>query len=563
MLDDLSKDQLVEKRNKWENDLLIPAQLKLRQSDFTSPSGVPIEPIYDPLTLEGSFDFSRDVGYPGSYPFTRGVSPTMYRSDLWVSAQYSGYGTAKETNKRFKYLLAQGQSGFSMALDLPTQLGYDPDHELARGEVGQVGVVLSSLRELEKLLDGIPLSKLKRVSATINANAVVVAAMMIAYCEKSGIDPNSFMMSFQNDVLKEYAARGNFIFPPKAGVKLSGDLIEYATKNIPNWVPIFICGGHFRAAGSDAVQEVGFCFANAIAQIEEVVSRGLKVEDFVKNFWSLFDVGMDVIEEVAKFRAARRLWARILRERFGVDNPTPLHIHGYGNCVSLTAQQPLNNIARIAIECLVAALSGVDGLSTPSFDEALCIPTEESVRTSLRSQQIVAYETGLTDYVDPLAGSYAIEAHTNELEKRMRDLIAKVDEQGGAVAAIEKGYIQRQLSEAAFKMQKDIDSGKKCMVGVNKFRLEEEKVSIPIFMVNEEAEKKSIESVKQIRRERNNRAVSQALAELERQARAGNNILPAAVEASKAYATIQEMCDVLRNVHGTYRESTTNVLKPL
>jgi len=555
LLEDKIKSRIAEERKNWEDSLLTPARSKLRQPEFSSPAGIPIEPIYDPISLEGEFDFLRDVGYPGSHPFTSGITPGMYRSEFWGSAQYSGFGTAEETNQRFKYLLAQGQTGFSIAVDLPTQLGYDPDHELARGEVGQVGVVLSSLREVEKLLDGLPLSQTRSVSCVINANSSIMAAMVIAYCQIRGIDPGSFTMSFQNDVLKEFVARGNYIFPPKPSVKLSGDLIEYASKNIPRWMPFCICGGHLHGTGANAAQEVGLAFANAIAQIEDVLSRGLTVDDFVSKFNCLFSGGMNLIEEVAKYRSARRLWARLMIERFGAKKPTPLRIHAYGNPGALTAQQPLNNIARIAIECVVAALGGVNGMSTPSHDEALCIPTEEAVRTSLRVQQIVAHETGLTDYVDPLAGSYAVESMTNQMEKMAREVIAKVDEQGGAVAAIEKGYIQQLLSEGAYQFQKEVETGKKCIVGVNKFRIEGEKITIPVFTVNEEAEQKSIEAVKAVRRERDGRAVLKALAELEKQAREGKNILPAAIEASKAYATMQEMCDVLRNVYGSYRET--------
>jgi len=557
LLDDKVKKDIAKERKRWEEDVLGPASSKLRQNEFTSPSGIPIEAVYDPLSLEDNFDFLRDVGYPGNHPFTRGVSPTMYRGEFWNSAQYAGFGTAEETNQRFKYLLSQGQSGFSIAVDLPTQLGYDPDHELARGEVGQVGVVLSSLREVEKLLNGLPLSKVRQISAVVNANSTIVAAMVIAYCEKAGIKPNDFVMRFQNDVLKEFLARGNYIFPPKPAVKLSGDLIEYSAKHIPNWIPIVICGGHLRGAGGSPVQEVGLCFSNAIAQIEEVASRGIRVEEFVPKFGALFSAGINVMEEVAKFRVAKRLWARLMKERFNAEGPMPLRIHAYGNAITLTAQQPLNNIARIAIECIVAVLGGVSGLSTPSHDEALCIPTEEAVRTSLRAQQIVAYETGLTDYVDPLAGSYALESLTNQFEKKVREVIAKVDEIGGAIAGIEKGYTQQQLSEGAFQTQKEIDSGVKCVVGVNKFRLEGEKITIPIFAVNEEAEKKAVESVKEIRRVRDNREVARTLADLEKQARQGRNIMPAAIEASKAYATMQEMCDVLRDVYGAYRETAS------
>ena len=558
MLEDKVKSQVAGERKKWEAEMLDPARSKLRQSEFFSPSGLPLDSVYDPVSLEEDFDYLRDLGYPGCYPFTRGTSPTMYRGQLWNSAMYSGYGTAEESNLRYKYLLDQGQSGFSIALDLPTQLGYDPDHVLARGEVGQVGVVLSSFREVERLFDGIPLSKVRQISVVVNSNSVIVAAMIVAFCEKAGIDPNSFIISFQNDVLKEFVARGNYIFPPKPAVKLAGDLIEYTTKNIPRWLPICICGAHLRGAGGNAAHELGYCFANAMAQIEDVVSRGLKVEDFVPNFVALFTAGMNVMAEVAKFRAARRLWSRLMKERFGTEKPMPLRIHAYGQCIHLTAQQPLNNIARIAINNIIAVLGGVTGLSSPSHDEALSLPTEEAVRTSLRSQQIVAYETGLTDYVDPLAGSYALESLTNQLENKARELIVKVDEQGGAIAAIEKGYMQQQLSEGAYQMQKDIETGKKCMVGVNKFRLEGEKVTIPVFSVNEEAQQRAIDSVKQVRRERDNREVARTLAELERQARAGNNIMPAAVEASKAYATMQEMCDVLRDVYGAYRETASN-----
>jgi len=545
MLNKKIRNDIERERERWEQELLKPAQSSLRKPEFITSNGIPIDMIYDPLTL-GDFDYLRDLGYPGQYPYTRGASPAMYRSELCGISQYSGFGTAEETNQRFKYLLSQGQTGFAIAVDLPTQLGYDPDHELAKGEVGKVGVVLSSMREVEKLFDGIPLNKVRQIYAVVNANACIVGAMVIAYCEKTGIDPNSFAMSFQNDVLKEYIARGNYIFPPKSGVK---------ARNIPRWIPIYFCGAHIRGAGGNAVQEIGYCFANAIAQIEEVASRGLKVEDFVPKCSSMFNTTLELLEEVAKLRAARRLWSRLMKERFGVENPMPLNIHGYGSCYSLTAQQPLNNIARVAVEAIACLLSGVSSMSTPSFDEAYSIPTEEAVRTSLRVMQIVAHETGLTDYVDPLAGSYVVESLTNELEKKFRETIAKIDELGGAVAAIEQDYMQRQISEGAFKVQRDIESGAKCVVGVNKFRMEGEKIAIPVFEVNEEAEKNAVEAVKAVRRGRDNRAVSQALAVLKQQAKAGKNIMPAAIEASKVYATMQEMCDVLRDIHGTYSET--------
>jgi methylmalonyl-CoA mutase N-terminal domain/subunit len=543
-------------RARWEREVLGPALAAdpERAPEFATSSGIPLQRVYGPEDLQAvGFDYAADLGYPGAFPFTRGITPTMYRSRLWVMGLYSGYGSAEEANQRYRRLLAQGQTGFSIALDLPTQCGYDADHPMARGEVGRVGVHIGSLLDMERLLEGIDLEQVRQIRTTANAIGPLMVALYLAVFERRGVDPRRTRMFIQNDVLKEYIARGTYIFPPAAGLKLSADVIEYCARHLPTWTPLAMSGYHIRDSGSTAAQELAFTFANGIAYVEETLRRGLPVDAFAPQLWAFLAASMDVLEEVAKFRAARRVWAYLMRDRFGAVDPESmkLRIFAYTLGGNLTAQQPLNNIARVALETLAAALGGVQTLATSSYDEALALPTEEAATVALRTQQIVAHEAGVAGTVDPLGGSYAIEVLTRRLEEQVRDYLRRIDGLGGAVRCIEAGYFQRELAEAGYRYQQQIERGERIVVGVNAYQ-EDAPPRIPLFRVDPAVEQRQVERLQDLRARRDQRAVQSALDEVARAARAGENVIPALVDAVRAYATVGEICDTLRRVYGVY-----------
>jgi methylmalonyl-CoA mutase N-terminal domain/subunit len=549
-------DALRRARERWEEEVLRPtlARSPERDAGFETSSG-PVERLYTPLDVE-DIDYDRDVGYPGAYPFTRGVQPTMYRGKLWTMRQYAGYGMAEETNERFKFLLAQGQTGLSVAFDLPTQIGYDSDDPMAEAEVGQVGVAIDSLQDMERLFDGIPLDRVS-TSMTINAPAPVLVAMYIAVAEKQGVASADVMGTAQNDVLKEYAARGTYIYPPRPSLRLAADLLAYCARSAPKFNPISVSGYHIRDAGATSAQEIAFAFANAIAYIEACQARGYSVDEIAPRISWIFNTQNNFFEEIAKYRALRRMWARLMRERFGAEDPKAwlLRTHVQTGGATLTAQQPENNIVRAAIQGLASVLGGVQSLALSCYDEALAIPTEQAQRIALRTQQIIAHETGVTDTIDPFAGSYHIERLTSEIEQQAQELLDRVEDMGGAVAAIEAGYVQQEIQESAVRQQQEIESGRRIVVGVNKFRSDEEPPKT-IFRVDTEAARAQVERLRRLRAERDNDAVEAALARLNEAARGDDNLMPPLVEAVKAYATLGEICGELRQVFGEYRAPT-------
>jgi methylmalonyl-CoA mutase N-terminal domain/subunit len=524
-----------------------------RQEKFGTSSGMEIDTVYTPEDLP-DFDYVRDLGHPGEYPFARGVQPNMYRGRIWTIRQYSGFGTAEETNKRYRYLLEQGQTGLSVAFDLPTQIGYDSDHRLARGEVGKVGVAIDSLRDMEVLLQDIPLDKVS-TSMTINATAPILLAMYIALGKKQGIEPSELNGTTQNDILKEYIARGTHIFPPHPSMRLATDIFAYCAKHVPRWNTISISGYHIREAGSNAAQEIGFTLANGIAYVQAAIDAGLDVDAFAPRLSFFFNSHINFLEEIAKFRATRRLWANIMRERFGAKNSRSwmLRFHTQTAGCSLSAQQPHNNIVRTALEALAAILGGTQSLHTNSFDEAYAPPSEEAVTIAVRTQQILGYEGDITNVVDPLGGSYYIEHLTNSLEEEAREYIAKIDNLGGAVAAIEQGYQQREIQDSSYRYQKEIESGKRTVVGVNKFVSPYPKIT-GLLRVKPEVEKRQRERTAQVRKERNDDNVSRALRRLEDVAGSTDNTMPAFLECVEAYATLGEICNVLRKIFSTQKE---------
>ncbi len=526
-----------------------------RKKLFATSSNVPVERVYTPLDVR-DLDYIRDLGFPGEHPYTRGVYPTMYRGRLWTMRQYAGFGTAEQTNQRFKYLLRQGQTGLSVAFDYPTQVGYDCDHSLASGEVGKAGVNISVLRDMETLFDGIPLEKVT-TSMTINAPAQILLAMYVAVAEKQGIAQTQLGGTIQNDILKEYVARGMYIFPPRPSMKLVTDIFEYCSKNMPKWNTISISGYHIREAGATAAQEIAFTLANGIAYVQGAIERGLNLNEFAKRLSFFFAAHNNFLEEVAKFRAARRLWAKIMRERFKAKKPDAwrLRFHTQTSGVSLTAQQPHNNIIRVALQALAAVLGGTQSLHTNSFDEAYALPSEEAVRIALRTQQIIAYESGVVDTVDPLAGSYYVEHLTNQIEEEATRYIEKIDSLGGATTAIEKGYMQREIVESAYRCQKEVENKENVVVGVNEFTIKEEE-PIKILRVDPAVEKRQIEKLNKIKRERNSQEVKNALNRLHQAAERKENLLPIILVAVKKQATLGEICDVLKTVYGEYKALT-------
>lgn len=550
-------EKISEARLKYEEEVKKTVQkYPERKSTFTTGGGVPVERLYTPENIK-SLDYTEDLGFPGDYPYTRGVQPTMYRGRFWTMRQYAGYASAEESNERYKYLLQQGQTGLSVAFDLPTQIGYDSDHPMAQGEVGKVGVAIDSLEDMEILFDGIPLDKVS-TSMTINAPASILLAMYIAVGEKQNVPADKLSGTIQNDILKEYIARGTYIFPPKPSMRLITDIFEFCSKHVPKWNTISISGYHIREAGSTAVQEVAFTLADGIAYVEAAVKKGLDPNVFGRRLSFFFNSHNDFLEEIAKFRAARRLWAKIMRERFGVTNADAqkLRFHTQTAGCTLTAQQPENNIIRVTIQALAAVLGGTQSLHTNSFDEALALPTEESVRIALRTQQIIAYESGVTSTVDPLAGSYYLEWLTNEIERRAQEYIDKIDEMGGMLVAIEKGYVQQQIQDSAYAYQRAIEKGEQIVVGVNKFQIEEKGTSRKILRVDPSMAEKQIARLKALKESRDNVKVKEALEEIRKAAKDESaNIMPKILEAVKVYATLGEICDVLREEFGEYRES--------
>ena len=513
--------------------------------------------LYTPLDIEG-FDYEQDLGMPGEYPFTRGVQPTMYRGRFWTMRMYAGFSTAEESNKRYRYLIESGATGLSCAFDLPTQIGYDSDDDISEGEVGKVGVAIDSLADMEILFDKIDLGKVS-TSMTINAPAAVLLAMYIAVAAKQGVAADKLNGTIQNDILKEYAARGTYIFPPKPSMRLITNIFEYCSKEVPNWNTISISGYHIREAGSTASQEIAFTIADGIAYVDAAIKAGMDVDDFAGRLSFFWNAHNNVLEEVAKFRASRRVWAKVMRERFGAKNPKSwmLRVHTQTAGSMLTAQQPDNNIVRVALQTAAAVLGGTQSLHTNSKDEALALPTEDAVRIALRTQQIVAYESGLADVVDPLGGSYYIEALTDKIEAEAWDYIKKIDEIGGAVVAIEKGYIQKEIQESAYKWQMEVENKQRIIVGVNQFQIDEKPVE-GLLRVDAAVGDFQRKKLADLRARRDNAAVTTTLAALEQACRDENvNLMPLILDAVKAYATLGEICGVMRQVFGEYQAPAT------
>ena len=541
-------------KQEWQDSILQKTLQKApeRQERFEISSGTEVEPLYAPEDLTGR-DYNEAVGYPGEYPFTRGIQPTMYRGRLWTMRQYAGFASAEESNKRYRYLLEQGQTGLSIAFDLPTQIGYDSDHPLAQGEVGKVGVAIDSLADLEVLFQEIPLDKVS-TSMTINSTAPILLAMYLVLAQKQGVDLAKLDGTIQNDILKEYIARGTYIFPPRPSMRLITDVFKYCGENVPRWNTISISGYHIREAGSTASQELAFTLADGIAYVQAAIDAGLNVDKFAGRLSFFFASHNNLFEEVAKFRAARRLWARIMKERFGAQEPRSwmLRFHTQTGGSTLTAQQPDNNVVRTAMQALAAVLGGTQSLHTNSRDEAYATPSEEAVTIALRTQQLLAYENGIADSVDPLAGSYLVESLTDTIEAEAIDYIDKIDGMGGAMHAIEQGFPQREIQDSSYRYQKAVEAGEKVIVGVNKFVSTYAK--LPLLRLDPEVANKQRERLANLRRDRDNIKVKAALSNLEGIAKGTDNTVPAFMECVAAYATIGEICDVLRGVFGEQRE---------
>jgi methylmalonyl-CoA mutase N-terminal domain/subunit len=545
-----------EKKAAWEKNVLEKSLEKAPESreTFRTGSGDVINRLYTPEDIE-NIDYDSEIGYPGQYPFTRGYQTTMYRGKPWTMRMYAGFATAEESNRRYKFLVEQGSTGLSVAFDLPTQIGYDSDHSLSEGEVGKVGVAIDSLKDMEILFDGIPLDKVS-TSMTINAPASVLLAMYIAVAEKQGVTADKLRGTIQNDILKEYIARGTYIFPTEPSMRLITNIFEYCSKEVPQWNTISISGYHIREAGSTASQEVGFTLADGIAYVDAAIKAGLDVDTFAPRLSFFFNAHNDLLEEVSKYRAARRLWAKIMKERFAAkkEKSMMLKFHTQTGGCTLTAQQPDNNIVRVAIQTLAAVLGGTQSLHTNSRDEALALPTTESVQIALRTQQIVAYESGVTNTVDPLAGSYYIEAKTKQIEDEAMEYIKKIDELGGAARAIDLGYIQKEITESAYKYQMEIESMDRIVVGVNKFQVQEKapKGLLRVDPIVGEMQKKKIVEVKA---SRNNEAVNATLEALRNACQGTENVMPFILAAVKEYATLGEICGVMREVFGEYEQA--------
>jgi methylmalonyl-CoA mutase N-terminal domain/subunit len=536
---------IKEQKEKWQT-----RGFKERKKTFTTISGIPVSRLYTPADVV--INYIEDLGFPGQYPFIRGVYPTVYRGRLWTMRQYAGFATAEESNTRYRYLLSQGQTGLSVAFDLPTQIGYDSDHPLAEGEIGKTGVAIDTLKDIEILFNQIPLDKVS-TSMTINSPAAILLAMYIVLAEKQNVPKDKIAGTIQNDILKEYIARGTYIFPPEPSMRIITDIFEYCAQNTPRFNTISISGYHIREAGSTAAQEVAFTLANAIAYVQAAISKGLQVDTFAPRLSFFFNAHIDLFEEIAKFRAARRLWAKIMKERFHAENPRSmmLRFHTQTAGCSLTAQQPENNIIRTTLEALAAVLGGTQSLHTNSMDEALALPSEKAVRVALRTQQVLAYESGVPNTVDPLAGSYFIEDLTQKIEEEAQDYIKRIDSMGGVLKAIESGYIQKEIQESSYRYQKEVESNQRTVVGLNEYVMKEP-ITIDLLKVNPEVEKKQKERLKKIKTTRDNSKVDHTLDALRNGAEQDQNLMPLIVEATRQYATIGEICNVLRDVFGEY-----------
>lgn len=545
----MDKEKLQQGLNEYE------AKVAKATAKFPERKNFEAQRLYTPLDIE-DFDYGEKLGFPGQYPFTRGVQPTMYRGRLWTMRAYAGFATAEETNARYKYLLEAGQTGLSVAMDLPTQIGLDSDHELSHGEVGKVGVAIDSLADMEALFDGIPMDKVS-TSMTINGPAAVLLAMYVAVAEKQGVKPEALKGTIQNDILKEYIARGTYIFPPRPSMRLITDTFEYCSKNIPKWNTISVGAYHIREAGASEVQEIAFAFANAMAYIDAAIKAGQKVDDFAPGISWIFTAGLDFFGEVAKFRAARRLWARIMKERYGASVPKAqmlrVHVHTAGSV--LTAQQPLNNVVRITWQALSAVLGGIQSMACCAYDEAIALPTEESATLALRTQQLLAYESGVTDTIDPLAGSYYIETLTDKIEKEAYDYIDKIDRMGGAVAAIEQGYMQQEMAAHAYEYQHEVELGKRTVIGVNKFNDSKKLAEQDVLTADLSVGERQIARLEKMKAARDNGAVKAALEKLREAAKGTENLMPYLIDAVKTYATLGEICGVLREEFGEYKQS--------
>ena len=542
------------KKKEWEERIVKKTLEKNRERrESFKATSLPVQRLYDPEDVR-DLDYERDLGYPGAFPFTRGVQSTMYRGRFWTMRQYAGFGSAEESNRRYRYLLEQGQTGLSVAFDLPTQIGLDSDNVLCEGEVGKVGVAIDTLADMELLFAEIPLDKVS-VSMTINASAAVILAMYLAVAEKRGIPLAQLSGTIQNDLLKEYIARGTYIYPPKPSLRVIADIFSFCKERVPKWNTISISGYHIREAGSTAVQELAFTFADAVEYVKSALAAGMKVDEFAPRLSFFFASHNNLLEEVAKFRAARRIWARIMKEKFQAGEKSQLmRFHTQTGGVTLTAQQPTNNVVRVTLQALAAVLGGTQSLHTNSMDEALALPTEDSVRVALRTQQIIAYESGVADTVDPLAGSYFVEAMTSEIERGVWKYLDKIEEMGGMLAAIEAGYPQKQIQDSSYAYQKEIDGLEQVIVGVNQFQVEEDLSHLKTLKVSPEGEALQKQRLQQTKTERDDAAVKKALARVKETAAGHGNLMPPILEAVKVYASLQEICDQMRAVFGEYKE---------
>jgi methylmalonyl-CoA mutase N-terminal domain/subunit len=546
------------KNEEWERLLALDYKTRSRRKPiYYSDSKMELADVYDHDDLiETGFDPQGDLGLPGQFPYIRGIYPAMYRADFWMMGQYSGFGNPEATNERFKYLLSKGQTALALALDLPTQLGVESDDELADGEVGKAGVAINSLKDMEAIFDGIPLNKTRQIFTTANAIGPIMLALFIALGEKQGLDPSRYTIVLQNDILKEYVARGAYIFPPSPSLRFSIDVVEYCTRHHPHFKPIVICGSHMRQGGATAIQEVAFTLSNAQAYLDEALGRDLHVDEFAPSMECQLSVPMNLFEEVAKYRAFRRMWARMLKERYHAQNPESMKcfIRVYTTGYTMTAQQPLNNIVRVTIEALGAILGGVQSLSCNAMDEVVSIPSREAAHVALMTQHILANETGIADVADPLGGSYYIESLTNEIETRASKLMEEIANKGGAQKAIEEGFYQMLSRQSASEYQQQIEEGERIIVGLNRFQEEDEKIKIQSFKVDEGIQERVTERLHRLKLERDKKEVERCLRNLDREVRLGKNSVPALIDCAKAYATIGEMCQVLGTIWGRYEE---------
>jgi methylmalonyl-CoA mutase N-terminal domain/subunit len=556
MVTDKADSKIGDAKNKWEKNTLGPHQKKYadRREQFVTTSSKPVKAIYTPLDVP-DFDYLKDLGFPSEYPFTRGVQPSMYRGRLWTMRQFAGMGSAEETNERFKFLLANGQTGLSVAFHLPTIFARDSDHPFSHGEVGKLGVAIDTLKDMEILFDGIPLDQVT-TSMTINAPASILLAMYMVAAEKQGVSSDKIGGTIQNDLLKEYMAQKSWILAPKPSLRIIGNIMEYCAKNIPRWNTISISGYHIREAGSTAAQELAFTLLNGMEYVKVGIQHGLDVDSFAPRLSFFFNAHNDIFEEVAKYRAARRIWAREMKETFSAKKERSLwmRFHTQTAGCSLTAQQPMVNVVRTAYQALAAVLGGTQSLHTNSMDEALCLPTEDAVRVALRTQQVLAHESGVANTIDPLAGSYYVEALTNEMEEEAYKYFDKVEALGGVVEAIEKGFFQREIAEASYRYQKEIESGERTIVGVNDFVLADEQINIPVLKIDEEVERRQVERTQKLRSTRDNKKVDEALDGLRKASEGEDNVMPHIVKAVREYATIGEIFQVWRDLWGEWEE---------